>query len=77
MKMTPIIDTVTESVPKWVHWLNPAAGLLVLSRDSLIQNSLPFAGMATVYAVIAIPLLLMGLLVYRVSLPILIERMPN
>ncbi len=76
MVVTPIIYAISDSVPRWFHWLNPAAGLVVLGRDSLIQNSLALWAMAGCYALISFPLLLLGLLIYRVSLPILIERMP-
>ncbi len=77
MVVTPIIYLIPTTSPRWFHWLNPAAGLVVFGRDSLIQNSLAHWEIAGLYAILSIPLFLIGLLVYRISLPILIERMPS
>jgi lipopolysaccharide transport system permease protein len=77
MIVTPIIYSISAAMPRWFHWLNPAAGLVVLSRDSLIQASLEQWPMAGCYATLSLPLFAFGLIVYRTSLPILIERMPN
>jgi homopolymeric O-antigen transport system permease protein len=76
MVITPIIYSVKAAVPAWLHWINPAAGLLIVGRDSLLQGSLEHWALACGYAALSLPLLFVGLVVYRVSLPILIERMP-
>jgi lipopolysaccharide transport system permease protein len=76
MVVTPIIYA-SEAVPRWIHWLNPTAGMLMVARDSLIQGTITHWEMAAVYGLIAVPLLILGLIVYRVSLPILVERMPG
>lgn len=76
MVLTPIIYASTD-VPKWLQWINPAAGLLMLGRDALLTGSLQHGAMAALYAAAALPLLFVGVIVYRVSLPILIERVPT
>lgn len=76
MVVTPIIYA-SQAVPQWIHWFNPPAGILMVARDALIQATLTHWEMAAVYGLIAVPLLILGLIVYRVSLPILVERMPG
>lgn len=76
MVVTPIIYSA-DAIPRWIHWFNPPAGLLMVARDGLLQGSLAHWEMALVYGLLALPLLLIGLVVYRVSLPILVERMPG
>ncbi len=56
------------------NWLNPASPLLLASRDLLTLGQTEHWIAAGVYGLIAIPILLLGVVVYRVSIPILVER---
>lgn len=73
MILTPIVYAVKPENP--VNWLNPASPLLLLARDWVLIGSSQSATLACVYAALTIPLLLFGLAVYRVSIPVLVERM--
>jgi lipopolysaccharide transport system permease protein len=78
MIVTPIIYPLdmTSGMAAW-HWWNPPAGLLVTARDGLILGATEPVAMAIAYGLVAIPLLLVGLLIYRLSIPVLIERVPS
>lgn len=58
-------------------WANPASPLLLLTRDLLVLGQSYHWNSALVYAAITIPLCLIGLVIYRVSVPILVERVSN
>ena len=73
MIITPIIYTVPSGHP--LTWLNPASPLLLLARDWVLLGSSNSLGLGLLFAAITIPLLLFGLAVYRVSIPVLVERM--
>ena len=78
MIMTPIIYLPP---PHWVanplNFLNPASPLLSVSRDLLVFGQSEYWVNMWVYAAIAIPLLLIGLVLYRLSIPVLVERISN
>ncbi len=77
MIITPIIYVPWTDYPgSLLNWVNPAAPLLILGRDLLLVGwDSPHLIMGWVFLTVTIPLLLLGLVVYRVSLPVLIERM--
>ena len=78
MIVTPIIYPLSFSHRVfWIHWLNPAAGLLIWARDALILGTAEPMAMAIVYGVLAIPAMTIGLLAFRLSVPVLIERVPT
>lgn len=75
MILTPIIYAPPEGwVSAPLNYLNPASPLLSVARDLLVLGESAFWINMWVYAVIAIPLLLVGLVLYRVSMPVLVER---
>ncbi len=77
MILTPIIYAAPETFPgNLLNWLNPASPLLMCSRDLLLLGSCGNPA-ALWYGLLAIPLFLLGLVVYRLSLPALIERMTS
>ncbi len=77
MIVTPIIYVVPATYPgNLLNWLNPASPLLVAARDLLVIGETLHGTPALVYGLIAIPLLFLGLVVWRVSIPSLVERMP-
>ena len=76
MIVTPIIYVPPESFPgTLLNWVNPASPLLLVSRDLLLMGESTHATLGIVFGLLSIPLLLIGLIIYRISLPILIERM--
>ena len=78
MIVTPIIYVPTQTFPgSLLNWVNPASPLLLVSRDLLLMGETNHVLIGILFGILTIPLLMIGLIVYRVSLPILIERMPN
>ena len=77
MIITPIIYVPWTTYPgNLLNWVNPAAPLLIMGRDLLlVGSSSPHLMLGWVFLAATVPLLLLGLVVYRVSLPVLIERM--
>ena len=76
MIITPIIYVPSPNFPEsLLNWVNPAAPLLIVSRDLLLYGGTEFGLLAIVFGLAAIVLMLVSLVVYRVSLPVLIERM--
>ena len=76
MIITPIIYVPSTQYPdSLLNWVNPVAPLLIVSRDLLLNGSTEFAMLTIPYGIAAVVLLLFSLVFYRVSLPVLIERM--
>ena len=76
MIVTPIIYVPPDTFPgTLLNWINPASPLILVSRDLLLTGATSHAMIGWTYGLLAIPLLLLGLIIYRISLPILIERM--
>ena len=81
MLTTPIIYVITgdmlEKDPNTslLVWLNPAAPLLVWARDLTLFGESPFVLPGMILAVLAIPIFLLGLAVFRISIPVIVERM--
>ena len=77
MILTPIIYVPLTSWPgSLLNWVNPAAPLLILSRDlMLIGTDTAHMTNGLIFAAVSIPLFLIAVVYYRVSLPVLIERM--
>ena len=76
MIVTPIIYVPPENFPgTLLNWVNPASPLLLVSRDLLLMGDTTHATLGIAFGLLAIPLFLIGLIIYRISLPILIERM--
>ena len=73
MILTPIIYPPLEG--SILNWVNPACPLLVVARDWTLVGSTDFVQSGWAYGLSALPLFLLGLVVYRVSIPVLIERM--
>lgn len=77
MILTPIIYAAPTEFPgTLLNWLNPASPLLMCARDLLLLGSCGNPA-ALWYGLAAIPLFLLGLIVYRLALPALIERMTS
>ena len=76
MIMTPVVYAPrTQGPGTLLNWLNPASPLLLLSRDLILLGETSFLTTGLIYAALAVPIALLGLLVYRISIPVLVERM--
>lgn len=81
MLTTPIIYVISkqglveEPAKGLLVWLNPAAPILVWCRDLILMGESPFALPGFIFACFAIPIFLIGLAVFRISIPVIVERM--
>ena len=80
MLTTPIIYVITDEMLKnpntsLLVWLNPAAPLLVWARDLTLFGESAFVLPGVILAVVTLPIFLLGLAVFRISIPVIVERM--
>jgi lipopolysaccharide transport system permease protein len=76
MIVTPIIYVAPQTFPgNLLVWLNPASPLLMLARDLMLTSDSTVWGPALVIGLLAVPVFLLGLAVFRISIPVLVERM--
>ena len=76
MIITPIIYVPFSGTQGFIlNCLNPASPLLITARDLLLVGGSAHWQIGLGYGLVSIPLVLLGLVVFRVSLPVLIERM--
>lgn len=76
MYLTPVIFAMPkEGLPATLFHLNPLTPLILTSRDWLTGLTPVYLGYFVVVNVIALVLLFIFWIVYRLSMPILIERM--
>ncbi len=80
MLTTPIIYVITDEMLKnpnsrLLVWLNPAAPLLVWARDLTLFGESAFVMPGMIVAAVSIPIFLLGLAVFRISIPVIVERM--
>ena len=76
MILTPTVYAPFAKFPgSLLNWVNPASPLLLVSRDWLLLGSTQYWYVGLIYGALVLPLLLLGLIVYRISIPVLIERM--
>lgn len=76
MILTPI---VYPPYPDWpgslLNWVNPASPLILVARDWTLLGATSHGAIGWTFGLIALPVFLLGLVVYRVSIPVLVERM--
>ena len=76
MIVTPIVYVPKDTFPATLlNWVNPASPLILLARDLILLGGSNHVGTGLIFAAITLPLLLLGLIVFRVSIPVLVERM--
>jgi lipopolysaccharide transport system permease protein len=76
MVLTPVIYPAEQSSPLWIM-VNPPAAMLSVARDLLVTGDTQLLPIALAWLLITIPMLLFGMVWYRMSFPILIERIAN
>lgn len=78
MLMTPVVYVAPEtSIYRIWYWLNPPAALLSAARDLLCVGTTTGWTAAFVWLGLSLPLLLLGLIWFRLGFRIFIERMAN
>ena len=76
MILTPIIYVPLTTFPgTLLNWVNPASPLLLVAHDLILLGTTDHLMIGLFFALAAIPTLLLGLIVYRISIPVLVERM--
>ncbi|AGC77396.1 lipopolysaccharide transport system permease protein [Nonlabens dokdonensis] len=75
MYVTPVVYTIPETglMKTLMEW-NPLTPLILINRNVLLGLELSFLNYFIGIALVTIPLLLLGLLIYRVSIPVIVER---
>ncbi|MCH4821592.1 ABC transporter permease [Gramella lutea] len=75
MYITPVVYAIPETGPmKSLMQLNPFTPIIVTLRDLLTGNSPQFMSYFIGLIVVSIPLFCLGLILYRISIPIITER---
>jgi len=75
MILTPVVYMPLGGAGSILNWLNPVSPLLIVARDWTLVGATDFGLAALIYGAGAVLLLLLGLIIFRVSIPILVERM--
>jgi len=73
--LTPVFYAIPKDRPAELLYLNPVAPLLVTVREMLMGDSLTLPGWFAAYTLLSIAALLPALIVYKLSLPYIIERL--
>lgn len=78
MILTPVIYPVpTEFPATLLIYCNSAAPALISAREALLGAPFAHAGTALISAAIAFPAFIIGLILFRISIPIILERQGN
>ena len=75
MYVTPVVYTIPETglMKTLMEW-NPLTPLILINRNVILGLDLSFLNYFVGISIAIIPLLLLGLLIYRVSIPVIVER---
>ncbi|PTX44091.1 lipopolysaccharide transport system permease protein [Christiangramia gaetbulicola] len=75
MYITPVVYSIPDSgIMRTLMLANPFTPLIVTTRDLLIGTNPEFIGYFSIALLICIPLLFIGMVFYRISIPIIVER---
>ncbi|MCG9973015.1 ABC transporter permease [Christiangramia crocea] len=76
MYATPVVYAIPESgIMKTLMEINPISPIILTTRNMLTGTMPEYLGYYIVIILLAIPLLFVGLVFYRISIPIIVERM--
>ncbi|MDV7187434.1 ABC transporter permease [Lutibacter sp. TH_r2] len=76
MYATPVVYMVPKNgLMKTIMELNPLTPIIATTRDLIVGQTPIYTTYFIIVLVACIPLLLLGLVFYRVSIPVLVERM--
>lgn len=76
MYATPVVYAVPkEGLLKVLMELNPITPIVLVARDSIVGGDFNYLGSFLVVIGISIPLFFLALIIYRISIPIIVERL--
>ncbi len=76
MYVTPVVYAIPkEGIMKTIMEYNPFTPLILTTRDFVIGAEPQYLSYFLILIAICIPLFFIGLLIYRISIPIIVERM--
>ncbi len=76
MYVTPVVYAIPNTgVMKTIMLLNPLTCVIAITRDMLFGGDFQYLNAYIIVLVISIPILLIGLVWYRLSIPIIVERL--
>ena len=76
MILTPVVYPPLSGFPGTIlNWLNPASPLIIVARDWTLQGTTSFGTLGWLFGLGSLPLFLAGWILFRISMPVLIERM--
>jgi len=77
MYATPVVYAIPkdESVMKTVMELNPLTPLILTARDIVVGTTPEYLSYFIGIILVCVPLFFVGLLFYRISIPVIVERM--
>jgi lipopolysaccharide transport system permease protein len=76
MYVTPVVYSVpNDGIMKTIMEWNPFTPIILTTRDFALGNDPMYLTYFIVILLISVPLFLVGLLFYRISIPIIVERM--
>lgn len=76
MYATPVVYAIPkEGAVKAIMELNPITPIIVTARDVIVGFSPTYLNYFLIVILCCIPLLLIGLLFYRISIPVIVERL--
>lgn len=76
MYATPVVYGIPKAgIMKTVMEINPLTPLILTSRDLLVGQNSGYSIYYTCIMLLCIPLFFLGLIFYRISIPIIVERM--
>ena len=75
MYITPVVYAVPNSgIMKTIMEINPFTPIIVTSRDAITGASPEYLYYFLILVAVTIPLFFIGLIFYRISIPIIVER---
>ncbi len=76
MYVTPVVYIIPETgILKTIMELNPLTPIILTSRDMVVGMSPQYLTYYFIVILCCIPLLFIGLVLYRISIPIIVERL--
>lgn len=76
MYITPVVYAIPKTgIMKTIMELNPFTPFILTTRDFVVGTEPMYLSYFLILIAICIPLLFLGLLFYRISIPIIVERM--
>mgnify|MGYP003669509510 CR=1 FL=1 len=76
MYITPVVYTIPkDGIMKTLMELNPLTPILLINRNIILGLEINYLNYFFVLTAITLPLLLLALVIYRVSIPVIVERL--